>query len=58
LNKMQRFVVEFIDEKTGFFRAIEVECDDVNYAHIEAMRAGYEVRKLLRSYPVGKEPKP
>jgi hypothetical protein len=55
---MQRFVVEFIDEKTGFFRAIEVECDDVNYAHIEAMRAGYEVRKLLRSYPVGKEPKP
>lgn len=45
------FIVEFHEEETKRFRAVEVECDNKEYAHVEAMRKGAKILKLGNVYP-------
>lgn len=44
------YVVEYIEEHTKRNRAVKVECDCKDYAHIEAMRHGANILKLKSVY--------
>jgi hypothetical protein len=45
------YIVEYYEEGTQAFRAVYVECDSLEYAHIEAMRNGAKISKLIKVYP-------
>ncbi len=50
-GEKMKYIVEFYEEGTSRFRAVRVECDNQEYAHVEAMRQGAEIGKLLAVYP-------
>jgi hypothetical protein len=45
-----KFIVEYIEDGSDKFRAIEVECDDEKYADVEAMKLGADIKKVKRVY--------
>lgn len=45
------YIVEYIEEESKRFRAVEVESDSLEYADVEAMRNGAKILKLKKIYP-------
>ncbi len=51
------YIIEYIEEHTQRFRAVRVESDSKEYAHIDAMKEGANISKLLKVYPDKEKPK-